>query len=93
LTNSDVKALSCSSLIRHHNKKYSILILKGNTLNILCKATGTALIKMLKIIRAVMISTSFTVQVDAPLPVIDQDLKTIASKNISKSCADYNFCL
>jgi hypothetical protein len=31
---------------------------------------------MLKIIRAVL----FTVQVDAPLPIIDQDLKTIAVK-------------
>jgi hypothetical protein len=33
---------------------------------------------MLKIMR-ICISTSFTVQVDAPLP-IDQDLKTIAQK-------------
>jgi hypothetical protein len=36
---------------------------------------------MLKIIRAVLLA-SFTVQVDAPLPIIDQDLKTIAVKHI-----------
>jgi hypothetical protein len=60
-------------------------------LNILCKATGTALITLdAKDYKGGIISTSFTVQVDAPLP-IDQDLK-IAVKNISKSCWS-NFCL
>jgi hypothetical protein len=42
------------------------LILK-NTLNILCKATGTALITLdAKDYKGGIISTSFTVQVDAP---------------------------
>jgi hypothetical protein len=60
-------------------------------LNILCKATGTDLDA--KDYKGGIISTSFTVQVDAPLPIIDQDLKTIAVKNISKSCWRSNFCL
>jgi hypothetical protein len=51
-------------------------------LNILCKATGTLITLDAKDYKGGIIGTSFTVQVDAPLPIIDQDLKTIAVKHI-----------
>jgi hypothetical protein len=38
-----------------------------------------------------IISTSFTVQVDAPLPIIDQDLKTIAVKTYPNPAGEVTF--
>jgi hypothetical protein len=65
---------------------------KGNTLNILSKATGTALITLdAKDYKGGIISTSFTVQVDAPLPIIDQDLKTIAVKTYPNPAGEVTF--
>jgi hypothetical protein len=79
------------SLIRQHNKIIDIDFTR-NTLSIMSKSIGTALVTLdAKNNKDGIISTSITVQVDTPLSIIDQDLKTVSVKTDPNTTGQVTF--
>lgn len=79
------------SLSRQHNKIIDVDFTR-NTLSIMSKSIGTALVILdAKNNKDGIISTSFTVQVDTPLSIIDQDLKTVSVKTYPNTIGQVTF--
>jgi hypothetical protein len=79
------------SLIRQHNKIIDVDFTR-NTLSIMSKSIGTALVTLdAKNNKDGIISISFTVQVDTPLSIIDQDLKTVSVKTYPNTTGQVTF--
>jgi hypothetical protein len=79
------------SLSRQHNKIIDIDFTR-NTLSIMSKSIGTALVTLdAKNNKDGIISTSITVQVDTPLSIIDQDLKTVSVKTDPNTTGQVTF--
>jgi hypothetical protein len=79
------------SLSRQHNKIIDIDFTR-NTLSIMSKSIGTALVILdAKNNKDGIISISFTVQVDTPLSIIDQDLKTVSAKTDPNTTGQVTF--
>jgi hypothetical protein len=79
------------SLIRQHNKIIDVDFTR-NTLSIMSKSIGTALVILdAKNNKDGIISTSFTVQVDTSSSIIDQDLKTVSVKTYPNTIGQVTF--
>jgi hypothetical protein len=79
------------SLSRQHNKIIDIDFTR-NTLSIMSKSIGTALVILdAKNNKDGIISTSFTVQVDTSSSIIDQDLKTVSVKTYPNTIGQVTF--
>jgi hypothetical protein len=79
------------SLIRQHNKIIDVDFTR-NTLSIMSKSIGTALVILdAKNNKDGIISTSFTVQVDTSSSIIDLDLKTVSVKTYPNTTGQVTF--